>query len=92
MAKSNLTPRAIDADEGEAPEVELRYLADDYEAGAVDGVVVAYVMGDGLVKYKLMGALADEENLDNVANIVGELKRRIHTRLALSHTRLAISS
>ena len=77
MTKINFTPRATDADEGEAPEVELRNLAEDYEAGAVEGVLVAYVMGDGVVKYKLMGALAEKENLVNAAAIAGELKKRI---------------
>lgn len=81
MTEINSTP-AIDADEGEtdegkAPEVELRQLASDYEAGEIGGVLVAYVMDDGLVKYKLMGALAEKENLVNAAAIAGELKKRI---------------
>ena len=83
MTNINFTPRAIDADEGEAPEVELRNLAEDYEAGVVEGVLVAYVMGDGLVKYKLMGALAEKENLVNAATIAGELKKRIGIRWVL---------
>lgn len=33
-------------------------------------------MGDGEVKYKLMGALAEKENLLNAAAIAGELKKR----------------
>jgi hypothetical protein len=63
MTNINLTPRAIGADEGEAPEIKLRQLASDYEAGEIEGLLVAYVMGDGEVKYKLMGALAEKEIL-----------------------------
>ncbi|OCS50810.1 hypothetical protein [Ralstonia pickettii] len=76
MTNINLTPRAIGADEGEAPEIKLRQLASDYEAGEIEGLLVAYVMGDGEVKYKLMGALAEKENLLNAAAIAGELKKR----------------
>jgi hypothetical protein len=42
------------------------------------------VMDDGEVRYKLMGALAEEENLGNAVAIVGELKRRINMMIALS--------
>ena len=83
MAKPNLTPCALDTDD-ESPSDELRALADACESGNVEGVLVAYVTSDGSVRYKMMGALADEENLGNVATIAGELKRRIHMRIALS--------
>jgi len=71
-------------DEGEAPAEQLRELAGDYEAGEVEGLIVTYVMKNGAVGYKLMGALGEEENLGNVATIVGELQRRIHMRIAFS--------
>lgn len=84
MAKCNLTPYTVGADDDEAPAEQLRELASDYEAGEVEGLIVTYVMRNGAVGYKLMGALAEEENSGNVSTIVGELKRRIHMRLALS--------
>lgn len=71
-------------DEGEAPAEQLRELASGCEAGEVEGLIVTYVMKNGTVGYKLMGALAEEENSGNVATIVGELQRRIHMRIAFS--------
>lgn len=68
----------------ETPGCKLRELADDYESGAVRGVIVTYVTDDGEVMYKLMGALSEEENLGNAVTIVGELKRRINMMIALS--------
>lgn len=56
---------------------ELRELAGDYESGRVRGVIVTYVMDDGEVKYKLMGALAQTENLSQAMTVAGELRRRI---------------
>lgn len=60
-----------------APGDELREIADAYESGDVEGVLIAYVMRDGTVKYQTMGALADRENLGSASTVAGELQRRL---------------
>jgi len=60
-----------------APGDELRDLADAYESGDVEGVLIAYVTRSGEVKYKTMGALAEKENLRHAATVAEELKRRL---------------
>lgn len=61
----------------EAPSNQLRKIADDLEAGRTKGVIITYVKDDGVVEYKLMGALAKTGNLGNAVGIIGELKRRV---------------
>lgn len=84
MANSNLTPYVCDAGDDESPSGVLRAMADAYDAGNVEGALVAYVTSDGSVRYQMMGALAEEENLDNAVTIAGALKKRLHMRRALS--------
>lgn len=67
-----------DADEP-APGDELREIAGAYEAGDVEGVLIAYIARDGTVRYKTMGALADRENLGQAITVAGELQRRLES-------------
>lgn len=84
MAKPNHTPCTPDADDNESASGVLRAMADAYDVGNVEGILVAYVTSDGSVRYQMMGALAKEENLDNAVIIAEALKKRLHMRLALS--------
>lgn len=63
-----------------APGDELRDIADALETGDVEGVLIAYVMKDGTVKYKTMGELAERENLGNAITVAGELHHRLQSR------------
>lgn len=84
MAKPDHTPCTPDADDDESLSGVLRAMADAYDVGNVEGILVAYVTSDGSVRYQMMGALAEEENLGNAVTIAGALKKRLHMRLALS--------
>lgn len=84
MTNVNFIPCTLDANDDESPSGELRALADACESGNVEGVLIAYVMSDGSVRYQMMGELAEEENLGNAATVAGELKRRLDMRAALS--------
>lgn len=59
------------------PSEQLREIADDLEAGRTKGIIIAYIKDDGVVEYKLMGALAKTGNLPNAACIAGVLEKRI---------------
>ncbi|CBJ42548.1 hypothetical protein [Ralstonia solanacearum] len=61
----------------EVPSEQLREIADDLEAGRIQGVVISYLRDDGAVEYKLMGALAKTSNLGNAVGIAGALEKRI---------------
>lgn len=76
-----MAPSGADDD---SPGNTLREIAGGYEEGVVEGVVVAYVMRDGSVRYQLLGALAEPENLGNAVTIAGELKRRLEQSLIFS--------
>lgn len=84
MTNSNLTPYACDAGDDESPSGVLRAMADAYDVGNVEGVLVAYVTSDGAVMYRVMGALAEKENIGNAVTVAEVLKRRLHMRAALS--------
>lgn len=84
MTAVNTTPYTRGANDDESPSGELKALADAYDSGNVEGILVAYVTSDGSVRYQMMGALADEENLGNAITVAGALKRRLDMRLALS--------
>lgn len=75
--QANVIPMFPSGANDVAPGDELRDIADAYETGDVEGVLIAYVMKDGTVKYKTMGALAERENLGSAVTVAGELQHRL---------------